>query len=96
VSRSLSLVLSLCLLASSLGGQSTTVLKAARLIDGNGGAVVRNGVVVVTGDRIVAVGTQEAVAIPAGARTIDLGDATLLPGFVDAHVHMMGRPLGDP
>ena len=96
MSRSLSLVVPLCLLASSLGGQSTTALKAARLIDGNGGAVVRNGVVVVTGDRIVAVGTQEAVAIPAGARTIDLGDATLLPGFVDAHVHMMGRPLGDP
>ena len=96
MSRSLSLAATLCLLASPLGGQGTTALKAARLIDGSGGSVVRNGVVVVTGDRIVSAGAQSDVAIPAGARVIDLGDATLLPGFVDAHVHLMGRPLSDP
>ena len=72
------------------------MLKAARLIDGRGGSVVQNGVVVVTDDRIVAVGAQNDVAVPAGARVIDLGDATLLPGFVDAHVHLIGRPLSDP
>ena len=96
MSRSLSLIAILCLLAPPLGAQSTTALKASRLIDGNGGAVVRNGVVVITGDRIVSVGTQSQVTIPAGARVIDLGDATLLPGFVDAHVHLIGRPLADP
>lgn len=96
MSRSLSLVAILCLLALPLGAQSTTALKAARLIDGSGASVVREGVVVITGDRIVSVGRQSEVAIPAGARVIDLGDATLLPGFVDAHVHLMGRPLGDP
>jgi imidazolonepropionase-like amidohydrolase len=74
----------------------TIVLRAARLIDGSGGPVLSNGVVVVTNDRIVAVGAQGAVAVPAGARVIDLGDATLLPGFVDAHVHIIGRPLSDP
>ena len=82
--------------STALGAQTTTAIKAARLIDGTGAAVVRNGIVVVTGARIVAVGTQDAIAIPAGARTIDLGDATLLPGFVDAHVHLMGRSTGDP
>ena len=74
----------------------TVVLRAARLIDGTGAAVVQNGVVVITNDKIVAVGQQGSVAIPAAARVIDLGDATLLPGFIDAHTHIIGRPLSDP
>jgi imidazolonepropionase-like amidohydrolase len=77
-------------------GTGTVVLRAARLIDGTGAPPVANGVVVVTADRIVAVGREGAVSVPAGARRIDLGDATLLPGFVDAHTHIIGRPLGDP
>ncbi len=83
-------------LTPQLSAQQTTVLKAARLIDGTGSAPVANGVVVVTGNRIVAVGREGSVTIPAGARTIDLGDATLLPGFIDAHTHIIGRPLSDP
>ena len=77
-------------------GSGTVVLRAARLIDGTGAAPVQNGVVVVTDDRIVAVGRDGAVQVPAGARVIDLGDATLLPGFIDAHTHIIGRALGDP
>ncbi len=77
-------------------GTGTVVLRAARLVDGTGAAAVPNAVVVVTDDRIVAVGREGSVAIPAGARTVDLGDATLLPGFIDAHVHISGRTLGDP
>src|SRR5215207_422767 len=77
-------------------GTGTVVLRAARVIDGTGASPVQNGVVVVTDDRIVAVGRDGSVAIPAGARTIDLGDATLLPGFIDAHTHIIGRTLGDP
>jgi imidazolonepropionase-like amidohydrolase len=50
----------------------------------------------VTGERIVAVGKSSSVAVPAGARIIDLGNATLLPGFIDAHVHIIGRALGQP
>ena len=86
---------------STLRGQEpratgTVVLRAARLIDGTGAAVVQNGVVVITDDRIVAAGPSGRVNVPAGARVIDLGDATLLPGFIDAHVHIIGRTLGDP
>ena len=77
-------------------GSGTVVLRAARLIDGTGAPVVQNGVVVVTDDRIVAAGASGRVSIPAGARTIDLGDATLLPGFIDTHTHIVGRTLGDP
>ena len=77
-------------------GTGTVVLKAARVIDGTGAAPIQNGVVVVTDDRIVAVGAAGAVSIPAGARTVDLGNATLLPGFIDAHTHVIGRTLGDP
>jgi imidazolonepropionase-like amidohydrolase len=75
---------------------TTVVIRAARLIDGTGAPSIQNGVVVVTNDRIIAVGASGRVAIPAGARTIDLGDATLLPGFIDAHTHIIGRTLGDP
>jgi imidazolonepropionase-like amidohydrolase len=62
------------------------VLRAARIFDGTSDSVVRNGVVVVQGNRIVAAGAN--VAIPADAQVIDLGDATLLPGLIDSHVHL--------
>jgi imidazolonepropionase-like amidohydrolase len=84
------------ILAQELKGTGTTVLRAARVIDGTGAAPIVNGVVVVTDDKIVAVGKQGSVAIPAGAKIIDLGDATLMPGFIDAHTHIIGRELKDP
>jgi imidazolonepropionase-like amidohydrolase len=62
------------------------VLKAAHLFDSISGKLMDNGVVVVSGDRIQSVGSN--AGIPAGAEVIDLGDATLLPGFIDAHVHL--------
>ena len=62
------------------------VLKAAHLFDAVSGKLVDRGIVVVSGTKIQAVGTN--VAIPANATIIDLGDATLLPGFIDAHVHL--------
>jgi imidazolonepropionase-like amidohydrolase len=62
-----------------------TVLKAAHLFDGRSGQLVEGGVVVVQGARILSIG---AASVPAGAKTIDLGDATLLPGFIDSHVHL--------
>ena len=78
-------------LAASMVGQappapSVTVLKAARIFDGRTDAVVPGGIVVVEGSKILAVGA--AAAIPAGATVIDLGDATLLPGFIDSHTHV--------
>jgi len=77
-------------------GKGVVVLKAARLIDGTGKPAIQNGLVVVTDNMITAVGTSSQVQIPAGAKIIDLGDVTLLPGFVDAHTHVIGRILGDP
>jgi len=77
-------------------GSGTVVLKAARMIDGTGSAVVNNAAIVVTDNKIVAAGPASSVTVPAGARVIDLGDATLMPGFIDAHTHIVGRVLGDP
>src|SRR3569623_2447671 len=81
---------------SSLAAPGTFVLRAARMIDGTGAAEVQNAAIVVVGDSITWVGSASNVKAPAGSRTIDLGDATLLPGFIDAHVHLAGRELGDP
>ncbi len=51
---------------------------------------------VVIDDKITAVGGSDSITIPTGAKIIDFGDATLLPGFIDAHTHIVGRVLGDP
>jgi len=66
-----------------------TAIKAARLFDGRSDATVANPVILVQGSRILAIGA--GVAIPAGATVIDLGDATLLPGFIDSHTHLTGE-----
>src|ERR1700738_1602516 len=78
------------LLASNVGAadsnQGPVVLKAARMFDGKSDRLISPGLVVVTGGKITGVGARAMV--PAGAVTIDLGDATLLPGFIDAHTHL--------
>jgi imidazolonepropionase-like amidohydrolase len=62
------------------------VLKAARMFDGKSDALVKPGLVVVTDGKIAGVGS--GAAVPTGAEVIDFGDATLLPGFIDAHTHL--------
>jgi imidazolonepropionase-like amidohydrolase len=66
--------------------QEITALKAARLFDGTKDSLVSNAVVLIQGGKIKAVGS--GLAIPAGARVVDLGDVTLLPGFIDSHTHI--------
>jgi imidazolonepropionase-like amidohydrolase len=66
------------------------VLHAARLLNVATGEIVSPGEVLVEGERIKAVGKQ--VDHPQGAKTIDLGDTTLLPGLIDAHVHLFLHP----
>lgn len=77
-------------------GKGTVILKAARIIVGNGTAPIENGLIVIEDNKITAVGTSDNVRLAANANVIDLGDATLMPGFIDAHTHIIGRVLGDP
>jgi imidazolonepropionase-like amidohydrolase len=69
------------------------VLKAARLFDSASGKLVEPGLLVISGQKIGAVGS--GATLPGNATIIDLGDATLLPGFIDAHVHLSGVMSGN-
>jgi len=81
----------IALSTSTIAQQKTIVLRAARLFDGR--EMRTPGLVVVSGSRITAVGSS--AAIPAGAQIIDLGDATISPGFIDAHTHLSGMYNAD-
>jgi imidazolonepropionase-like amidohydrolase len=65
-----------------------TIVRAARMLDVTTGRLVPNASVLVEGDRITAI---NPTTVPAGARVIELGDATLLPGFIDMHTHLSGE-----
>ncbi len=89
-------VISLCsLLSGTLQAQTPDaskpiVLHAARLLDVAAGRIVTPGEVLIEGEKIAAVGSS--VEHPAGAQVIDLGDTTLMPGLIDAHVHLFLHP----
>jgi imidazolonepropionase-like amidohydrolase len=88
MTRSLSLFATLLCIASSGARGETIVFTGARLIDGTGKAPRDNAVLVVEGDRIVAVGTAGKTAVPKGARVIDVHGRTIMPGIVNAHGHV--------
>lgn len=69
-----------------------TFVKAGRLIDPAAGTVLTQQVIVIAGDRVQSVGPAATTPIPAGARVVDLGDATVLPGLIDCHTHITGQP----
>ncbi len=70
--------------------QTPIVLHAARLLQVDTGAILQPGEILVEGNRIRAVGTS--VEHPAGAKVVDLGNTTLMPGMIDAHVHLFLHP----
>ena len=86
-----------CILFGSAFAQSpppqsgqAVVLHAARMLEIESGKIITPGEVLVQGERIVEAGS--AVTRPAGAEVIDLGDSTLMPGLIDAHVHLFLHP----
>jgi len=94
----LSRVLLACLVLPQAFGQSARptavstpiVLHAARLLDIENGRIITPGEVLVEGDHIAAVGPR--VTHPADAQVVDLGESTLMPGLIDAHVHLFLHP----
>ncbi len=71
-------------------------IEADRLLDGRGGPPVEPARVVIEGERISAAGPAERIKVPEGARRVSLGARTLLPGLIDAHVHLKGWRSSNP
>src|SRR6202035_1279524 len=64
-------------------------IRAGRMFDPRTGTNLTNQMIVIQGERITDVGPADRVKIPAGARVIDMSNATVLPGLIDRHVHLM-------
>ena len=85
----------LCLVVSSAAqiqrpaSNSVVAIQAGRLFDGKSGQLLSNQVVLINGDRISAVGSRNRVSIPSGAKVIDLSHATVFPGLIESHSHVM-------
>ena len=74
----------------------TLALRAGTLVDGSDRDPIQNAIVVVEGDRIVQVGPESEVQVPAGAQQLDYSGQTVLPGLIDCHVHLVFSALADP
>jgi imidazolonepropionase-like amidohydrolase len=75
-------------LAAQAAPRVTMAVVGGRIIDGYGGPVIENGVILVAGDRIVQVGRVGELAVPAGVNVIDANGHTVMPGLIDMHVHL--------
>jgi len=73
----------------------TTLLKPARVFDGVAAEPHAGWVVLVTGDKIAAVGSEAEVRVPAGSTTIDLPGTTLMPGLIEGHSHLLLHPYNE-
>ncbi len=92
-------------LCALLGAHSAALAQAApkvtmavvggRIIDGYGGPVLENGVILIAGDRIVSVGRVGELTVPSGATVIDANGHTVMPGLIDMHVHLHLLGHGD-
>jgi imidazolonepropionase-like amidohydrolase len=85
-------IVTLSISQAGLAAEKIVVIKADRLIDGTGAEPVEEAVLVLEGDSIAEAGPASAVAVPAGSEVIDLHGYTILPGLMDCHVHIAGRP----
>ena len=81
--------------ASTSAQEATLALVGGRILDGFGGPAIEDGVVLIAGERIVAVGTQSEVDVPAGTEVISTQGMTVLPGLFDMHVHTQILGHGD-
>src|SRR5687768_15604503 len=86
----LMLVAAACICATTTlhAQEPPTLVRAARMLDVRSGRMIENASILIEGTRITAVNPANP---PANARVINLGDATLLPGFIDAHTHLSGE-----
>ncbi len=90
--KSFALLLGFCLpLLASAQEKSVTAVKAGKLIDVVNGKVLERQVILIEGDRIKQVGSEGSVAIPSAATVIDLSAATVMPGFIDCHTHIVSQ-----
>jgi len=80
------------LFAQAAAGQ-TTVVKAGRLVRPENGTVAKDQFILISGNKIQAVGAE--LAIPTGATVIDLSEATVLPGLIDCHTHLADGKYGE-
>ena len=86
-------VLALGALAGAQDAPKAVVVHAGKLLDVRSGKTLANQAIVIQGDRIVSVGPEAEAQVPAGATSIDLPNATVLPGLIDAHTHLTFDPV---
>jgi imidazolonepropionase-like amidohydrolase len=79
----------------SASAKPTLALVGGRIVDGYEGRPIDDGVILIEGERIAAVGARSEIAVPAGVPTIDTRGMTVLPGLADMHVHLMILGHGD-
>src|SRR5262245_60769329 len=68
------------------------LIKAARLIDGTGRPPREDVAVLILDSKIADIGHRDAIEAPTGAEVVDLGNSTIMPGMIDAHMHLFGVP----
>jgi len=89
------LLLSLAYLTPAQAQQPTLALIGGRILDGYGGPPIENGVILIAGERITAIGRGSEIPVPAGVRIISTEGMSVLPGLADMHVHLMIVGHGD-